>query len=43
VIVVAVLSDFGVGWESFRLLVNVCLLGAELGAELDVVNVAWFV
>jgi hypothetical protein len=40
---VAVIPDFGVGWECFWFLVNVCLLGTELGAELDVVDVAWFV
>jgi hypothetical protein len=42
-IVVAVLADFDVRWEGFWFLVDVCLLGAELGAELDVVNIAWLV
>ena len=37
---VAAFVDFGVRWESFWLLVDVCLLGAELGAELNVVDVA---
>jgi hypothetical protein len=40
---VAVVPDFGVGWEGFWFLVDVGLLGAQLGAELDVVDVAWFV
>lgn len=38
-VVVAVLFDFGGRWEDFWSLVDVCLLGAELGAEMDVVNV----
>jgi hypothetical protein len=42
-VVVAVFDDFGVRWEGFWFLVDVCLLGAELGAELDVVDVAWLV
>jgi len=40
---VAVFNDFGVRWEGFRFLVDVCLLGAELGAELDIVDVAGLV
>jgi hypothetical protein len=40
VVMVAAFLDFGVRWESFWLLVDVCLLGAELGAELYVVDVA---
>ena len=43
VIMVAVFNDFGVRWEGFRFLVDVCLLGAELGAELDIVDVAGLV
>jgi hypothetical protein len=43
VVVVATLDDFDVGRENFRFLVDVCLLGADLGAEVDVVDVAWLV
>ena len=42
-VVVATLDDFDVGRENFRFLVDVCLLGAELGAELDIVDVAGLV
>jgi hypothetical protein len=43
VVVVAIFLDFNLRWEGFWLLIDVCLLGAKLGAELDVVNIAWLV
>lgn len=43
VVMIALFVDFGVGWEGFWFLVDVCLLCAELGAELNVVDVAWLV
>lgn len=43
VVVVAVLVDFRIGREGFWFLVDVCLLGAEMSAELNVVDVAGLV
>jgi hypothetical protein len=42
VVVVAIFLDFNLRWEGVRV-VDVCLLGAELGSETDVVDVAWSV